>query len=72
LLPSRRLAHENTKVGGLAVMALKKLKGARLVTPLGETVVTQAIGLGVTRPISNWYMSFEDTCNGSKRINLLY
>ena len=39
---------EKTTMGGLAPNALKKLNGARFTMPPGETVVTQAIGRGVT------------------------
>ena len=35
-------------VGGSCPITLKKLKGAALITPLAEIVVTQAIGRGVT------------------------
>src|SRR5436190_869083 len=49
---SRRSVGEKTTTGGLAPKALKKLKGAKLITPPGERVVTQAIGRGVTSPTS--------------------
>jgi hypothetical protein len=38
--------------GGSSQNTLKKLKGAALTTPVGPTVVTQAIGLGNTKPVS--------------------
>jgi hypothetical protein len=51
---SRRRVGENTTTGGLPLNALKKLNGARFTTPAGDTVVTHAIGRGVTMPVSRW------------------
>src|SRR5205823_6386761 len=56
-VPSRRSVGEKTTTGGLAPKALKKLNGAKFTTPAGESVVTQAIGRGVTTPTSTWYTS---------------
>ena len=52
--PSRRLVGEKTTTGGLAPKALKKLNGARFTRPAASTVVTQAIGRGVTIPTRAW------------------
>jgi len=49
--PSRRVVGEKTRTDGLAPKALKKEKGARLGTPAGERVETQALGRGVTREV---------------------
>jgi hypothetical protein len=38
--------------GGSSLNTLKKLNGAALTTPVGPTVVTQAIGRGSTKPAS--------------------
>jgi hypothetical protein len=38
--------------GGSSQNTLKKLKGAALTTPVGPTVVTQAIGRGKTNDVS--------------------
>ena len=40
-------------IGGSAETKVKQLKGARLATPLGEMVETQAIGRGTTTPVSS-------------------
>ncbi len=40
-------------VGGSWQTPMKKLKGARLLTPSALTVETQAIGRGTTQPISS-------------------
>src|SRR5262249_15427534 len=50
--PSRRRVGEKTTTGGFDPNALKKLNGARLTRPAGSTVVTHAIGRGVTTPTS--------------------
>ena len=54
LPPSRFNVGENTTTGGFAPNALKKLNGAKLTTPDLDSVVTQAIGRGVTSPTSIW------------------
>src|SRR5205085_10480069 len=48
---------EKTTTGGLAPKALKKLNGARLTRPSTSTLVTQAMGRGVTTPTSRRYTS---------------
>lgn len=50
--PSGRLLAANMHSGGLSQNALKKLNGAALTTPVGPTVVTQAIGRGRTNDVS--------------------
>ncbi len=42
---------ENATVGGSPQTPMKKLKGARLLTPSAPTVETHAIGRGTTQPI---------------------
>ena len=42
---------EKTTIGGFAPKALKKLNGARLMTPPDDSVVTHAIGRGLTTPV---------------------
>ena len=44
------LAGENTRIGGFALKALKKLKGARFETPSVSIVDANAMGLGPTAP----------------------
>ena len=39
--------------GGFALATVKKLNGARFVTPSGEMVETNAIGRGTTAPTSS-------------------
>jgi hypothetical protein len=53
-LPSRVAEIEILKHGGLLETPLKKLKGARLASPLGEMVDTQAIGRGTILAMSSW------------------
>ncbi len=43
-------AGEKTKIGGLALKTLKKLKGAKLATPFSSMVEANAIGRGPTEP----------------------
>src|SRR3974377_1939388 len=50
-LGGSRTPEANETTGGLAHTALKKLKGARLRTPSGEMVETNAIGRGTMEPI---------------------
>jgi hypothetical protein len=45
--PSRLFTGTNINVGGFAVTPLKNENGAKLVTPSGDIVETQAIGRGV-------------------------
>ena len=49
--PSGRLLMATMISGGSSAKTLKKLKGAALTTPVGPTVVTQAIGRGSTKEI---------------------
>ena len=51
-VPSSRSLGQNPTIGGLAPSTLKKLNGARLTTPSGPNVVTQAMGRGVTNEAS--------------------
>src|SRR5271163_1554376 len=44
---------QNNTAGGLLQIPLKKLKGARFVTPAALIVLTQAIGRGATDPSSS-------------------
>jgi hypothetical protein len=53
-VPSRVVAGTNIRVGGFAATAWKKLKGARFVTPSGEIVEIQAIGLGRIVLVIHW------------------
>src|SRR5699024_2083657 len=56
--PSRILStQEKISVGGLALNRLKKLKGARVTTPLASTELTNAMGLGETAPVRFAYNS---------------
>jgi hypothetical protein len=52
VLPLR--AGENTKIGGLALNTLKKLKGAKLRFPCLSIVLAKQIGRGPILPNSNW------------------
>jgi hypothetical protein len=45
-----RRAGENTKMGGLLLKILKKLKGLKLGSPLRFTVEANAMGRGATIP----------------------
>jgi hypothetical protein len=54
LVESRLSVGEKTTTGGLAPKTLKKLKGAKLITPVEDNVVTQAIGRGATRETIHW------------------
>jgi hypothetical protein len=42
----------NITIGGLSLMLLKKLYGARLVVPSGPTVAIQPIGRGATSALN--------------------
>src|SRR5215471_21512448 len=61
---SRQTGQKPT-TGGSAQNALKKLNGARLSTPAGDTVETNAIGRGTTAPISTRYMVAAGSVVGS-------
>ncbi|MDT4871127.1 hypothetical protein FQZ97_1062410 [compost metagenome] len=47
-LPSPCRLTLTSSVGGASLITWKKLNGARLLVPAGETLETQAIGRGVT------------------------
>ena len=49
--PSGRLLTANMQSGGSSAKTLKKLKGAAFTTPVGPSVVTQAIGRGRTKAV---------------------
>ena len=48
------LAGENTRIGGLALKTLKKLKGAKLALPCASSVEANAIGRGPMAPNKSW------------------
>lgn len=50
--PPGRSPAANITVGGRPVSSVKNEKGARLGTPAGDRVLTQAMGRGATRPVS--------------------
>lgn len=65
------LAGENTKIGGLALKTLKKLKGAKLGRPLSSIVDAKAIGRGPTAPSNNWCKRWTVSSLGS-RLNICF
>src|SRR5690348_1267519 len=60
-----RTPHAKHMTGGFAQITLKKLNGARLRTPSGETVETNAMGRGTTVPISSLYVLIGGVAAGS-------
>jgi hypothetical protein len=53
IAPSLRGLMPTTQSGGSSLNTLKKENGAQLATPLALRVEIQAIGRGITRPISS-------------------
>ncbi len=56
-VPSGFRVGENAMLGGLPPASIMKLNGARLATPDGDTVLTKAIGRGITKFERSLYAS---------------
>ncbi len=63
--PSGREFTPRATIDGLSEKTLKKEKGAALTIPSDEIVVTNAIGLGITKAHINLYRSCLDSVFGS-------